>query len=153
MNNLIVIALFCIAASAYGRPSELLTCSDRLKLLETSKPLLGRPTPKCDESGEYAPVQCQGSQCTCVESKWGNQISEEYTMNRWETQGMKCNCARDQYAYRATGKLGLSFRCTQNGNYHPIQCIGSVCYCADENGLQGENSPTVGIWETEKLKC
>lgn len=61
-------------------------------------------------------------------------------------------CARDKAEYEKTKMLGEMFSCSKNGNYEPIQCTGSVCYCVDENGNQeGDNGVPIG--DTDSLNC
>ena len=61
-------------------------------------------------------------------------------------------CARDQYDFAQTGKVGLTFRCEPNGNYMNKQCVGSVCYCADKFGKQVGNT-TVFIGAMDTMNC
>jgi hypothetical protein len=49
--------------------------------------------------------------------------------------------------------LGKIFRCKENGNYEDIQCEGSVCFCADENGKQIEGTQGVNIGKIGSLNC
>lgn len=61
-------------------------------------------------------------------------------------------CARDKAEYEKTKMVGKMFSCSKNGNYEPIQCTGSVCYCVDENGKQvGDNGVPIG--DTDSLNC
>ena len=53
------------------------------------------------------------------------------------------DCAIDEYEYQ--DMVGLMFFCEANGNYAPVQCLGSVCFCADENGDQIADTEPVGI--------
>lgn len=63
-------------------------------------------------------------------------------------------CARDKDAYMSQGMIGRMFRCTEHGDYHTVQCIGSVCYCADKKtGQRLENSEGVHITSQSELNC
>jgi hypothetical protein len=48
--------------------------------------------------------------------------------------------------------IGKMFSCEDNGNYKRIQCLGSVCFCADEFGKNAGNGG-VSIGELNTLKC
>ena len=52
---------------------------------------------------------------------------------------LECARAKDE----AKGRLGVEFRCDDaTGNYLPMQCHGSMCYCADAHGKQvGKSVP------------
>lgn len=112
--------------------------------------LLGLEKPHCDANGYYEGMQFAGSQAYCV-TKDGTSLN--YMVNRWETgDHMDCQCARDQYEYQQTGLIGRMFNCLPNGNYAPIQCMGSVCFCADSMGKQIGTS-TVPIYQQDSLNC
>ena len=62
--------------------------------------------------------------------------------------------ARDQDEYMKSGMIGKMFLCEDNGNYSPVQCMGSVCFCADENGLAVDNGQGgVHISDKDQLRC
>lgn len=87
--------------------------------MQQMPPLLGREFPNCDEDGSYAGMQYIGSQAYCVTSE--NVEIEGYSVNRWETGDMDCQCARDEYAHthseHAEEKV---FNCLPNGNYPEV---------------------------------
>ncbi|XP_045209457.2 thyroglobulin-like [Mercenaria mercenaria] len=85
------------------------------KSQENGLPLIGVTEPQCDENGEYAPVQCEGSVCFCVDDM-GTAI-EGYKAGIGELANMNCQCARDLAAYMKTGLIGKLFFCDDNGNY------------------------------------
>ncbi|XP_064649367.1 equistatin-like isoform X2 [Lineus longissimus] len=119
--------------------------------LSGPRPMLGTFVPRCEADGSYSAYQCQGSQCYCV-SKDGATISG-YSVNRWEVDGMNCNCARDAAEYKKLGIVGQMFNCASNGNYEKVQCQGSVCFCTDENGKQLLGAQAVHIAQSSTLSC
>ncbi len=51
------------------------------------------------------------------------------------------------------GVGGTTYRCTEDGQYEPIQCTGSMCYCSDKEGKKIDSIPSVPRKEEESLKC
>ncbi|KAK7482967.1 hypothetical protein BaRGS_00025744 [Batillaria attramentaria] len=132
-----------------------LSCAQRVLQMQTASsnglPLLGQTIPKCAADGSYAPRQCEGSVCYCVDPN-GNQIPG-YTANIGDSGNMDCQCARDQYAYQQTGLIGRLFTCTNTGSYQRYACTGSVCYCADNLGQMRTGTQTVNIGNIGALQC
>jgi len=134
------------------------TCAMKKKELEdyvAKLPMrpLGLTIPECAADGSYAGKQCSGSQCYCVDDK-GTNIGFEH--NKWETDDkVLCQCARDRTAYFARGIIGRLFHCTDMGDYHTVQCNGSVCFCADRKTGKMLDSQNGGIHISakDKLKC
>lgn len=134
-----------------------MTCIKPLNLFvercneERSKAMLkmlpGAFIPKCSADGSFAPVQCKGSICKCVTSD-----GEDIRGFRGHIHDMNCNCARDQSDYQKNGLVGKMFMCEGNGNYKRVQCLGSVCFCANEFGKQ-IGSSGVHISKISSLNC
>ncbi|XP_053372737.1 uncharacterized protein LOC123560167 [Mercenaria mercenaria] len=119
--------------------------------LKTEPYLTGVEKPRCEATGEYKGMQFRGSKAYCVTSQ-GIMI-DRYKVNRSETGAdMDCQCARDEYAYIQTRRIGKMFFCEKNGNYASVGCTGSVCYCQNKMGKQVGTS-TVGIWEMDSINC
>lgn len=89
------------------------------KSQENGLPLIGVIEPQCDTNGQYAPVQCEGSICYCVD-EMGTAV-EGYKAGIGELANMNCQCARDLAAYMKSGLIGKLFYCADNGNYMPGQ--------------------------------
>ncbi|KAL4218178.1 Cell surface proteoglycan [Mactra antiquata] len=69
----------------YG--ANLKTCV--FQMVQSRQDLLGAYRPRCDEMGEYEPMQCQGSLCWCVDSI-GNEI-----VGTEATRGVVLNCSQN----------------------------------------------------------
>lgn len=65
-------SLCCICISG----TNLTTCV--FQLVQHSQGLLGQYRPKCTLDGQYEPIQCQGSECWCVD-QMGNEILGTFT--------------------------------------------------------------------------
>ena len=61
-------------------------------------------------------------------------------------------CAREDHEIKRSGRLGKTVSCQNNGNYEPVQCLGTSCYCVDI--LTGENiGPEAHIVQLSSLQC
>ncbi|XP_069120714.1 thyroglobulin-like [Argopecten irradians] len=106
--------------------------------------------PQCLEDGTYAPRQCMYGHCRCVAADGTILTDNDFTEAR--AVDTDCACARAQYEYSQKRIYGKIHYCTEIGSYAPIQCTGSVCFCADVRGEQvGEETVNIGLIET--LKC
>jgi len=124
---------------SYFRPCEL----ERNDMLESmynatqyDARIMGLDLPQCDLDGSYAPIQCRGDRCYCAHRLSGH-IFAGYEAKRYsqDAEEMNCNCIRDSQ-YITDPTLKEQVQCTNLGNYAPIQCQGSLCYCVDINGIQ-----------------
>ncbi|XP_060589673.1 thyroglobulin-like [Ruditapes philippinarum] len=86
---------------------------------ENGLPLIGVMEPQCDSNGEYAPAQCEGSVCFCVDDM--GMAIDGYKSSISELANMGCQCARDLAAYMKSGLIGKLFYCDSNGNYQSGQ--------------------------------
>ncbi|KAL4228463.1 Nidogen-2 [Mactra antiquata] len=124
-------------------------CAQELLTAQSSN-LLGTFVPECDADGMYTPRQCQGSECYCVR-KDGTKI-EGYSSPISMKDRVTCQCARDKDMFENNTLLGNIHTCRANGNYQQYQCIGSVCYCTDDNGDKLMDQ-SVNIGSINDLKC
>ncbi len=47
-------------------------------------------------------------------------------------------------------ELFIHYKCAKNGNYLPLQCTDSVCYCVDEYGYKSSEAKLKS--ESEEIK-
>ncbi|KAK7092289.1 uncharacterized protein [Littorina saxatilis] len=131
------------------------TCAERVNQMQLAStnglPLLGQFIPQCETDGSYSARQCKGSVCYCVDAS-GSTI-QGYSANIGQAASMDCKCARDQSDYMKTGLIGKLFSCTDSGSYQRYQCVGSVCFCADNLGNMQQGSPSVNIGNIGALQC
>ncbi|XP_074660674.1 equistatin-like [Tubulanus polymorphus] len=146
MMRLIVAAVFALVVltASCGSSKVQKSCieSRRGGLEATRRGMMGAFVPKCDADGSFSAVQRRGSAYFCV-SREGETIPG-YGAPIHLHAGMNCRCARDQFQWRKKKLLGLTFRCLKNGNYAPVQCRGSVCYCVDPRGRKSEIEVSIG---------
>ncbi|XP_050358723.1 uncharacterized protein LOC126779016 [Nymphalis io] len=96
--------------------------------------------PSCDEKGNFAPFHCVPSQtCYCQsddrERLFGEVVDTGVFVN------MPCRCSRMAHKVQTLIAKGLRYpvfgmRCTSDGNFNPVQCLGDTCYCV--NRVTGE---------------
>lgn len=102
--------------------------------------LKGRYLPRCKTDGSYSKKQCHKSYCFCVNKDgveiYGSRknVSDGDLMCGPDPAFTKCERQRaDNSANAAPG--AFIPRCKANGNFEPAQCLGSVCYCVNINGI------------------
>ncbi|XP_019868554.1 uncharacterized protein LOC109597338 [Aethina tumida] len=114
--------------------------------------------PSCDGRGFYAPYKCiPGQTCYCVHHN-GTRIFGLSNFTEIPELKLKCGCSRSYYdAVDIIGRKlhpNEHFRCTENGDYDPLQCIGDKCLCVDtKDGSPSLNTTTVNITNIDKLSC
>jgi len=135
-------------------------CDDKVKQLQDmlaaagDKPLFGFKLPTCTADGFFTPQQCVEQKCYCA-NKNGKILGHFTTVGTNAQLNQNCKCAAKRGNIEAVGGIGLiglMFRCTENGNYDPMQCAGSNCYCVDSDGVKLPNTDT-HVSAIANLKC
>lgn len=143
-------SLICINGTC-RRPNDVKQCVREAlnKIGKGSETAYGRPAPVCDTYGDYSPRRCKkGLICNCVD-KEGNRIFG--TALQADEQEMHCNCSR-LFLESPTATAEQKLRCTFMGNFEPLQCSDTHCYCLRSNGqLDGE--PILRNDSIERLSC
>ncbi|XP_029599166.1 thyroglobulin [Salmo trutta] len=104
--------------------------------------------PSCDDSGQYQEIQCQGSECWCVDPQ-----GQEVMGSRSNGQRPRCpsRCERERAAAQkvksgqAAGVEVFMPKCAEDGSYVALQCLGKSCFCLD---LLGERHATIPVGQT-----
>ncbi|XP_078662020.1 uncharacterized protein LOC144906010 [Branchiostoma floridae x Branchiostoma belcheri] len=116
--------------------------------------------PDCDADGYYSAKQCDIAHgyCRCVDRE-GNQIGNYNGFiqvqigqdGSWADS--TCACAREEHELTSQTPLPGAFvpRCDWKGDYARVQCLGSMCYCVDDNLQQVGQS--VYLWQQQLLNC
>uniref|UniRef100_A0A3Q3B902 Thyroglobulin n=1 Tax=Kryptolebias marmoratus TaxID=37003 RepID=A0A3Q3B902_KRYMA len=102
--------------------------------------------PRCTPSGGFQEVQCRGSVCWCVDSE-GQEVVGSRTVGRPSRCPSRCEraltSAIEKKSNMAAGaELHLPV-CSEDGDFLPLQCIGSRCFCVDADG-KPTTEPTAG---------
>ncbi|CAK1593293.1 unnamed protein product [Parnassius mnemosyne] len=91
--------------------------------------------PICDGKGKYAAFHCVPAHTCFCQSEDGERIfGERLNQGATTMQNMHCGCSRLNHKIKNSISTGVRFpvigpRCTSDGNFHRIQCIGRICYC------------------------
>lgn len=93
--------------------------------------------PSCTSSSAFQEVQCHSGECWCVDSR-----GQEVTGSRTSGRRPRCpsRCEKEQAAaLRVRGSLAAGAElhipaCSENGDFLPLQCVGSRCFCVDAEG-------------------
>lgn len=95
--------------------------------------------PQCTEDGRYQEVQCQGSECWCVDSR-----GLEITGSRITGSRPRCSsqCEKERQmaiAVKASSSAGSEVfipKCETDGAYVARQCLAKSCFCVDRSGTK-----------------
>ncbi|XP_056618676.1 thyroglobulin [Triplophysa dalaica] len=109
---------------------------------DVCKPVTSTSTlyvPRCTEDGRYQDVQCQGSECWCVDSR-----GLEILGSRSTGPGRRCpsQCEEERkmaIAVKSSSSAGSEVfipKCESNGAYVTRQCVGKSCFCVDRSGTK-----------------
>ncbi|XP_054638043.1 thyroglobulin isoform X2 [Dunckerocampus dactyliophorus] len=104
--------------------------------------------PSCTPNGSFQDVQCQGSECWCVTSQ-----GEEITGSRVVSARPRCpsRCERARTAAltlkekMAAGAVVQIPECSEDGDFLPLQCVGSRCFCVDHQGAPASAVSAGGV--------
>ncbi|KAF0297647.1 Thyroglobulin [Amphibalanus amphitrite] len=105
----------------------------------------------CDELGNFAPHQCVGSRCHCVEAVTGERLpgleahvadlrSLDCAAHRRQLLGAGRSCEEER---RRTPAGQPQPECDRTGKFAPVQCSGDLCRCVSPDGetLEGYDQP------------
>lgn len=95
--------------------------------------------PQCTENGLYQEVQCQGTECWCVDSR-GLEIPGSRTTGSRPKCLSQCEKERKMaIAVKASSSAGSEVfipKCETDGAYVARQCLGKSCFCVDPSGTK-----------------
>ncbi|KAM5314931.1 thyroglobulin [Glossophaga mutica] len=93
--------------------------------------------PSCTAEGAYEDVQCFAGECWCVDSQ-GKELPSSRVRGERPRCPTECEKQRAQMQRLSRSQpVGSSVfvpSCTSQGNFLPVQCFDSMCYCVDTEG-------------------
>nr|XP_055066345.1 thyroglobulin isoform X1 [Misgurnus anguillicaudatus] len=108
--------------------------------------------PQCTKEGRYQEVQCQGSECWCVDSR-GMEIMGSRSTGHRRRCPSQCEKERQMaIAVKASSSAGSEVfipKCESGGAYVAQQCVGKSCFCVDQSGAKLNISGSPGT----SLQC
>nr|XP_049700558.1 uncharacterized protein LOC110373801 [Helicoverpa armigera] len=108
--------------------------------------------PHCDGRGMFAPYECIPAHTCFCQSEEGHRIfGEVLNLGAITTRNLECGCSRFHERLKQRISPGVPTpvvgpRCTSDGNFFPIQCIGRTCYCVNkQTGVIVDDSESIDL--------
>ncbi|XP_052830032.1 uncharacterized protein LOC106877885 isoform X3 [Octopus bimaculoides] len=96
-------------------------------------------------------IACQGRVCQC---SFNGKILKEYEYLRSsQVTPNSCKCAAKKAKYRVLKLNDKTFNCTRNGSFEKVQCVGSICFCVNEDGKKLKEQGTFKMSNFKKSPC
>ncbi|NWW82460.1 THYG protein, partial [Climacteris rufus] len=93
--------------------------------------------PACTKEGRYEEVQCYAGECWCLDSS-GKEVPGSRRRGKrprcpTECEKQRRNLENLKQSLPAGSDLFIP-SCTEDGDFLPLQCYGTNCFCVDANG-------------------
>uniref|UniRef100_A0A8B9TDK3 Thyroglobulin n=1 Tax=Anas platyrhynchos TaxID=8839 RepID=A0A8B9TDK3_ANAPL len=93
--------------------------------------------PTCTTEGRYEEVQCYAGECWCLDTSGkevpGSRVRGERPRCPTECEKQRRNLQNLKQSLPAGSDLFIP-SCTKDGDFLPLQCYGTNCFCVDLNG-------------------
>ncbi|XP_032037054.1 thyroglobulin [Aythya fuligula] len=93
--------------------------------------------PTCTMEGRYEEVQCYAGECWCLDTSGkevpGSRVRGERPRCPTECEKQRRNLQNLKQSLPAGSDLFIP-SCTKDGDFLPLQCYGTNCFCVDLNG-------------------
>lgn len=103
--------------------------------------------PRCASGGSFQPVQCGRGQCWCVDPQ-GRELVGSRTTGHLRRCPSRCEVQRAE-ALNVKARLAAGAEvhvpvCSAAGDFLPLQCVASRCFCVDLEGRSTTAAPAGG---------
>uniref|UniRef100_A0A8D3BNI0 Thyroglobulin n=1 Tax=Scophthalmus maximus TaxID=52904 RepID=A0A8D3BNI0_SCOMX len=111
--------------------------------------------PSCKSDGGFREVQCQGGgACWCVDPQ-GREVAGSRSSGRRPRCPSRCERERAA-ALEVKGNMAAGAEihipaCSEDGDFLPLQCVGSRCFCVNAEGRPMTAGPTGGAVTCKSL--
>ncbi|NXY86254.1 THYG protein, partial [Alcedo cyanopectus] len=93
--------------------------------------------PTCTKEGRYKEVQCYAGECWCLDTSGreipGSRVQGKRPRCPTDCEKQRRNLQNLKQSLPAGSDLFIP-SCTENGDFLPLQCYGTNCFCVDLNG-------------------
>ncbi|KFQ37012.1 Thyroglobulin, partial [Mesitornis unicolor] len=93
--------------------------------------------PTCTKEGRYEEVQCYAGECWCLDTSGkqvpGSRVQGKRPRCPTECEKQRRNLQNVKKSLPAGSDLFIP-SCTKDGDFLPLQCYGTNCFCVDLNG-------------------
>jgi len=93
--------------------------------------------PTCTKEGRFEEVQCYAGECWCLDTSGkevpGSRVQGERPRCPSDCEKQRRNLQNLKQSLSAGSDLFIP-SCTKNGDFLPLQCYGTNCFCVDLNG-------------------
>ncbi|NXK44006.1 THYG protein, partial [Chauna torquata] len=93
--------------------------------------------PTCTKEGRYEEVQCYAGECWCLDISGkevpGSRVQDEHPRCPTDCEKQRRNLQNLKQSLPAGSDLFIP-SCTKDGDFLPLQCYGTNCFCVDLNG-------------------
>ncbi|XP_054023137.1 thyroglobulin [Dryobates pubescens] len=93
--------------------------------------------PTCTKEGRYEEVQCYAGECWCLDNSGreipGSRVQGKRPRCPTDCEKQRRNLQNLKQSLPAGSDLFIP-SCTKNGDFLPLQCYGTNCFCVDLNG-------------------
>lgn len=110
--------------------------------------------PRCAPGGAFQPVQCGRGQCWCVDPQ-GRELAATRTTGRLLRCPSRCEVQRSE-ALKVKARLAAGAEvhipaCSAAGDFLPLQCVASRCFCVNSDGKTTLAAPVGGARSCKSL--
>lgn len=109
--------------------------------------------PTCTKEGRYEEVQCYAGECWCLDTSGkevpGSRVQGKRPRCPTDCEKQRRNLQNLKQSLPAGSDLFIP-SCTEDGDFLPLQCYGTNCFCVD---LNGETIPGIKGKAGKPMQC